>query len=174
MRFWLVLIAFVLCWSKALHHWKNASTLVCLGKKQLGSTFTWIVPRLVTHMKHLHTCLAYISVSIHLLSANKISFADLLKVAVTRKLGLIRDSGTYYLVFSETYKKLVIRQSRINPNFLMNASFKETTKEFLFAEQRKMNIFILNASYEWPILEQFMEKCCTFFYCPDTETDHQS
>ena len=34
--------------------------MVSLGKKQLGSTSPWIVPRLVPHMKHLHTCLAEI------------------------------------------------------------------------------------------------------------------
>ena len=34
--------------------------MVFLGKKQLGSTSPWIVPRSVTHMKHLHTCLAEI------------------------------------------------------------------------------------------------------------------
>ena len=41
---------------------KNSSILmVFLGKKQLGSTSPWIAPRSVTHMKHLHTCLAKIS-----------------------------------------------------------------------------------------------------------------
>ena len=34
--------------------------MVSLGKKQLGSTSPWIVPRLVPHMKHLHTCLGEI------------------------------------------------------------------------------------------------------------------
>ena len=41
---------------------KNASTLmVRQGKKQLDSNSRCIVARLVTHMKHLHTCLAKIS-----------------------------------------------------------------------------------------------------------------
>ena len=40
---------------------KSSSVLmVFLGKKQLGSTSPWIVQRSVTHMKHLHTCLAEI------------------------------------------------------------------------------------------------------------------
>ena len=58
---------FVLCCLKVNHHWKNASTLmvcpssmVCLDNEQLGSTSQRITPRLVTHMKHLHTCLAVI------------------------------------------------------------------------------------------------------------------
>ena len=35
--------------------------MVYLGKKKLGSTSPWNVPRLITHMKHLYTCLAEIS-----------------------------------------------------------------------------------------------------------------
>ena len=57
---------------------ENASTLtVCLGKKKLGSTSPCIVPRLVTHMKHLH-CLP-----VRLLSI------DLFKLTDTGKFGLI-------------------------------------------------------------------------------------
>ena len=41
---------------------KNASTLMgCQVKKNLGITSPCIVPRLVTHMKHLHTYFAEIS-----------------------------------------------------------------------------------------------------------------
>ena len=63
--FWLVLCGlcswFCVVW-RLFTVWKNASTwMVCLGKKQLGSTSPWIVPWLVTHMEHLHTCLAEIS-----------------------------------------------------------------------------------------------------------------
>ena len=64
-RFWLVV-----CYLKAYHHWKNASTMmICLGKKQLGSTSPWIVPRLVSPMKHLHTC------SVFSQAANKQKFS---------------------------------------------------------------------------------------------------
>ena len=50
-----LLIGFGLCCLRASHHWKYASTsMVCLCKKQSGSTSPWIAPRSVTHMKHYY------------------------------------------------------------------------------------------------------------------------
>ena len=67
--------------------------------------------------------------------------------------------------FSRRSTNLLVK-SWINPKFpvIRPTNFKTYTGEFLFAERRRRRIFLsnryLNASYEWPILEQFMGKCC--------------
>ena len=153
MRFGLVLIGFVLCWSKAPHHWKNASTLVYLGKKQLGSTFTWIVPRLVTHMKHLHTCLAEISSSkelecfIHLLSANNKFLIDLLKLAITGNFGFILDSWTQTIHFCPKLAGSLMVESRINPWLPVTAILKDLQKNFCLLRADKLIYFGLTNRY---------------------------
>ena len=75
----------VLCCLKVLHYQNNVSTLmVCLGKNKFGSISPWIAPRLVTHMKLLHTCLAKISSFV--LSQQKVFSADILKPEVTERI----------------------------------------------------------------------------------------
>ena len=79
--------SFLLCCVKAIHHWFEQMPQLwwwSVGKKQLGCTFPWIVPRLGTHMKHLHTCLVEIS-SICLHSANNNSSAVFENLAVMRE-----------------------------------------------------------------------------------------
>ena len=71
--------------------------------------------------------------------------------------------GFRLFIFSETCKNLLV-ESQIYPNFPVIANFHRYSAEFLFSERRRMKIFrsngYVNASYEWPILEQFMGKCC--------------
>ena len=64
--------------------------MVCLGE-QSGSTFPWVVPRLVIQMKkkmHLHTLFGR-KMFISLLSAKKKSPADISNIAITENFGLI-------------------------------------------------------------------------------------
>ena len=71
------------------------------------------------------------------------------------------------------FEKMVVWFSRITDiriiPWLLN--FQRYAEEFLFAEWRQMKIFqpnrYVNASYEWPILEQFMWKCCPIVSCLD-------
>ena len=71
------------------------------------------------------------------------------------------------------FEKMVVWFSRITDiriiPWLLN--FQRYAEEFLFAEWRQMKIFqpnrYVNASYEWPILEQFMGKCCPIVSCLD-------
>ena len=95
-----------------------------LCKNQFGSNSSWITPRLVTHINELHcsyeafTYIAYLfgwDIFIRLLSANKNSFVDLLKLVIT---GLIRNNRWFWdSVCSFFPKKLrnLLVESRIDP-----------------------------------------------------------
>ena len=63
---------------------RNASTfIVYLSKKKLEIIPLWIVLKLPTHMKNLHTYLFGLTFSTHVLSANGNSSTDLLKSRVS-------------------------------------------------------------------------------------------
>ena len=132
-------------------------------------------------MKHIHACLVKIS-SFIFSQQTKNSPVYLLKLAIIRNFGLIRDSTAKFLksfgknlwfllaqineisFFPKRSKNLLVK-SWINPKLPVITNFKTYTGEFLFAKRRRMRIFLpnryVNASYEWPNLEQFMGKCCS-------------
>ena len=79
------LVDFVLCCLKTRHTLKNDLILmVCLGKRQLGST-----PLNCFRIGHSYEAFTYLfgqNIFIHLLTANKNSPVDLQKLAITGKI----------------------------------------------------------------------------------------
>ena len=77
--------------------------------------------------------------------------------------------GPRLFSFPKLARNLLV-ESRTNPKFPVTPNLKRCTDEFLFAMSRRIKIFrpnrYVNASYEWPILEQFMGKCCSTFFSP--------
>ena len=183
--FLLVLIGFPLCYLKAVNHWKNASTLmVCLGKNQLdnGQHF----PMNCSNIGHsceafTYKCLAEIT-SLPALS-KQIFFCRSLKIKQSREnsyksvmLGTSFEKlSLKKCLWKRCLSKKMISISHQNHGlkqiFLWLLNFQRSAGEYLFAEWRQMKIFqrnrYINASHGWPILEQFMGKCCPIVSCLD-------
>ena len=89
--FWVFLVDFALFCLKALYHINRPNTptfMVYMSKKTLCSTPPWIVPRLVTHMKHLLrvTCLAKIPPHLFSSANNNSTAGRLLKSGYANQL----------------------------------------------------------------------------------------
>ena len=110
--------------------------MVCLSKKRLGSTSSpWYVPRLVTHSSEAFTYLFVQNISTRLLSANKNTSADLLKLSVTGNSGLIWDPRTQTIHFSPKF----VCRIWINRKFPIT-NFKRSAGKHLLAERRSGDI----------------------------------
>ena len=96
MSFLVFLVCLVLFCLRTLRNQRNASTfMVHLNKSIWGSTpLPWIVQRLATHMKHLHTCLAKIS-STTVLSAKIEVFCWDIEIRSNGNFGIIRVFGVF-------------------------------------------------------------------------------
>ena len=133
--FWLVLYCVV--WRHFTIE-KYASTLVvCPGKKQLGSTSLWCVPRFPTPIAYTYLFVWPKYLNSPALSKQKF-FCRYFKIAVTANHGLIRDST---MKFSANFGKkwiVCVQESRINPKFPVIAHFRRSIGKLLFAERRWM------------------------------------
>ena len=78
--------------------------MVCQGTKKWATFPLELVPRLVTHLKHLHTFIAAVSPFVS--QQNKDSSIDDMKLASTRYIGIIHYLGTQIFISSETCKNL--------------------------------------------------------------------
>ena len=86
------LVGFVLLCLSALYHMKKSLNFDGLsGREKIWQHFPINCYKMATHMKHL-TYLLNRKISTPLLSANKISSANVLKLEVTGNFGYIRDS----------------------------------------------------------------------------------
>ena len=154
--------------------------MVCQGTKKFGSTYPWIIPRLVTHtcMKHLHrgpTLL--VDISSFIISQQTKFFCRSFEISSHRKFQIYQRF--YQQVSFKFQQKLMVRvqETQILPIFPVTVIFKRSTEDCLLEERRQMKIFCqnryVNASYEWPIEEQVMGSgnAAKFFLA---QTDHQS
>ena len=106
---------------------ENASTLmVCLGKKKLGSTSPCIVPRLVTHMKHLHACFAEISSFVFSQPQENL---DQCFLQVLEKINGLSHQITDYSEISQIMSPLL---STYNLGFIIIYKFSSTSKQNVF------------------------------------------
>ena len=92
--FWLVLCYVV--WRQATTMKKRLNFDGLSRQQPIARYFSWIVPTLVTHMKHIHACLVKIS-SFIFSRQTKNSPVYLLKLAIIRNFGLIRDFTAKFL-----------------------------------------------------------------------------
>ena len=111
---------------------KNASTLmVHLGEKKLPMNCSKI-----GHSYEAYTYLFRLNIRLHSSSLNKQNiFCRSFESSSYLKIGInTRFWDSLFSLFPKLVTRNLFLESWINPNFLMNTSFKKTTKEFLFAE----------------------------------------
>ena len=97
---------------------------------------------------HMNEAFAYLfgrNIFIRLLSANKISPVDLLKLAITGNFTQINPWfwDPNYSFFPRPLRNLFV-ESQINPKFPVTSHFKRSAGECLFADRRQMKIFQQN------------------------------
>ena len=122
--------------------------------------FPWIVPRSVTHVKHLHSYLAKISSFFFSQSQQtKHSPVDLCwKLAITGKFG-----KKSMISLKSFFKKCLWKRYLLKKMNSQSHQNHVHSRDCSFSKINRKNILVKlvynNASYGWPILDQFLTDC---------------